>query len=215
MPSGPDRSAHRSIDLVHRIGAVVIGLGIAVFGVLGIANSLDYFSTDGDRIAGLSTNGLLSAVSLVTGAVLVVAALRGGRTASTTTTVIGTLFLVSGLANLLVLDTELNLLNFEFPNVVFSLVTGMVLLFLGLYGRVSGGLAPDNPYRRARTGAPDDAPDADPRRAAELDERIRVERAFAEGTATPEQEREVLADRQRRATEARREATERARQDRG
>lgn len=214
MDTQRDERARSALDLVHRIGAAVIGVGIAVFGVLGVANSLAYFSTDGERIAGLSTNGLLSTVSLVTGAVLVLAALRGGRTASTTTTVIGVLFLLAGLAGLLVLDTELNVLAFEIPNVVFSLVTGMVLLFLGLYGRVSGGLPADNPYRRRRAGSPE-VEQEDPRRTAELDERIRGEQAVAEGTATAEQERVVREDRQRRSTEARRRATERSRQQRG
>lgn len=214
MDGQRNQNAHNALDLVHRIGAAVIGAGIALFGVLGIVNSLDYFSTSGERVAGLSTNGLLSTVSLVTGAILVLAALRGGRTASTTTIVIGTLFLLSGLLNLLVLDTELNLLAFAIPNVVFSLVTGMVLLFLGLYGRVSGGLAVDNPYRRERAGLPDRA-DEDPRRTAEFDERIRGEQAVAEGTATAEQEHTVLQDRQQRADAARRQATERSRRQPG
>ena len=37
-------------------------------------------------------------------------------------------------------------------NVIFSFVVGTVLLMFGFYGRVSGGLPPDNPYHRARHG---------------------------------------------------------------
>src|SRR3954449_3986602 len=96
------------VPAVHRVGAVVVAVVIAAFGVLGLIDGLDYFSTDGERIAGLSSNGLLSTISLVTAAVLVFAALRGSRIASTTMLVIGVLFLVSALANLAVLESEVN-----------------------------------------------------------------------------------------------------------
>ena len=83
------------VPSVHRIGAVVVAAVIAAFGVLGLVNGLAYFSTDGQRVAGLSSNGLLSTISLVTALVLVVAAFRSSRVASTTMLVIGVLFLVS------------------------------------------------------------------------------------------------------------------------
>ena len=52
---------------------------IAVFGLLGFAGGLDFFSTDGGEVLGMSSNGLLSTISLLTAAVLVVAALRSPR----------------------------------------------------------------------------------------------------------------------------------------
>ncbi len=140
---------------VQRIGAFIVAGVIAVFGVLGLLNGLAFFSTDGERILGMSSNGLLSAISIVTAAVLVFAALRSPRTASTVMIVIGVLFLVSALANLAVLNTELNILAFGLSNVGFSVAAGLVLLFLGAYGRVSGNLPADSPYAR-ETG--DDAP---------------------------------------------------------
>ncbi|WP_236836748.1 DUF4383 domain-containing protein, partial [Blastococcus sp. KM273129] len=70
---------------------------IAVFGILGFADGLDFFSTEGERILGLSSNGLLSTISVVTAAVLVAAAVRGPRIASTVMIVVGVLFLVSAL----------------------------------------------------------------------------------------------------------------------
>jgi hypothetical protein len=187
------------VPAVHRIGAVVVAAVIAAFGVLGLADGLAYFSTDGERIAGLSSNGLLSTISLVTAAVLVAAALRSSRVASTVMLVVGTLFLVSALANLAVLETELNFLAFSMANVIFSICAGLVLLTLGAYGRVSGNLPPDSPYRHADgDGVPDDdytsqqLPETPAERAAERAMRD-AELAVIEHRATEDQQRRVAA----------------------
>jgi hypothetical protein len=138
------------VTVVHRVGALVVAAVIAAFGVLGLVNGLAYFSTDGSRVAGLSSNGLLSTISLVTAAVLVFAAVRGSRTASTTMLVIGVLFIGSALVNLALLETDFNFLAFSVANVIFSICAGLVLLTLGAYGRVSGNLPDDSPYRGAQ-----------------------------------------------------------------
>ncbi|RFU22242.1 DUF4383 domain-containing protein [Geodermatophilus marinus] len=137
------------VPVVHRIGAVVVGLVIGTFGVLGFAGGLDFFSTEGERVLGLSSNGLLSTISVVTALVLLGAAAAGARIASTVMMVVGSLFLLSALANLAVLRTDYNVLAFEFRNVVFSVCAGLVLLLLGAYGRVSGHLPADSPYATA------------------------------------------------------------------
>lgn len=211
----PTRLGQR-LDRVHRVGALLLGLGLWVFAILGLVRRLSFFSTQGQPVLGLSSNGVLSLLSLLVGAVLLAAAARGGRTASTVTTVIGGLFLLSGLAHLAILNTEANLLAFELPNVLFSLIAGMLLLFLGLYGRLSGGLPADNPYAQARHPV-DDEPDAGGETAhqqaeqqrAQDDEMIAAEIAVAEGHATAEQARRVQDDAQRRVDTARREAWDR------
>src|SRR3712207_7458945 len=68
---------------VQRIGAVLVALFLLVFGLLGFADRLDYFSTEGERVLGLSSNGLLSTISVVVALVLLVAAARSSPTAST------------------------------------------------------------------------------------------------------------------------------------
>ncbi|MDT7713505.1 MAG: hypothetical protein QOG46_2312 [Pseudonocardiales bacterium] len=200
---------------VYRVGAALFGTGLIVFGGLGFANQLAFLSTNGRQILGLSSNGLLSLISLVVGIVLIAAAVIGGHLSSTVTAGIGVLFLVSGLANLAVLDTPLNLLAFKIQNVLFSLIAGMAMLFVGLYGRVSGGLASDNPYVRARRNedpldrhATQRAAEALRQRLAEIDELARAEFAMAEGRATPEQEQRLRADARRRAEQHHREAYE-------
>lgn len=198
---------------VYRVGAALFGSGLIIFGGLGFANQLAFLSTNGHQILGLSSNGLLSLISLVVGVVLIAAAVIGGHVSSNVTTALGVLFLISGLANLAVLDTPLNLLAFKIQNVLFSLIAGMLMLFVGLYGRVSGGLPNDNPYVRARRNQdPLDknaaalAAEQLRQRLAEIDELARAEFAMAEGRATPEQEQLLRADARRRAEQHRKEA---------
>jgi len=194
VASAPASTGDR-IFAVHRIGAVVVAAIIAVFGVLGFAGGLDFFSTEGEPILGMSSNGLLSTISVLTATVLVAAAVRGPRIASTVMIVVGTLFLVSALANLAVLRTDLNLLAFEFSNVVFSVMAGLVLLMLGGYGRLSGGLPPDSPYARPSTDPefdPAEYPSTTAEFAAERAMRA-AEVAVVNRTATDEQRRRVEA----------------------
>ena len=206
--NGAWRDSHGRLDAVHRIGAVLFAIGLWVFGILGLVNRLDPFTTNGTPVLGLSSNGLLSVISLVVGAILIAAARRGGRTASTVTVIVGVAFILSGLANVLVLGTPLNLLAFRMPNVIFSLIAGALLLFLGAYGRYTGGLPDDNPYHAERhpSGEPEvplptvfrDA--ADVIAARELAE---AERAVAQHAASPEQAERVAAVRSSRRAEDR------------
>lgn len=213
---------------VHRIGAVAVALVLWVFAALGFASGTGFLTTHGARALGMTGNGLLSTISVVVGVILVVSAVLGGPTASTTCSVIGGLFVLSGLLNLIVLNKAANLLAFTFPNVIFSLVVGIVLLFIGLYGRGSGRLPPDNPYRRSRGGdtmmtrvwhgesivqdEPED-PETALRKLEANEPLARAEHAMAEGVATPEQEREVLADAARRSRRRRTDAWRQARRD--
>ena len=193
---GPDGSGAR-VPVVHRYGAVAVAAVIGVFGVLGFAGGLEFFSTEGEPVLGLSSNGLLSTVSLVTAAVLVFAAFRSARTASTIMMVIGVLFLLSAFANLAVLRTELNVLAFEMANVIFSIVAGLVLLTLGAYGRVSGNLPADSPYAPT-TDADEDDDEAEvypstPEEVAAEAAMREAEVAVVEHRATPDQRRRVEA----------------------
>lgn len=209
----------RGVLTVHRVGAVVVALVIATFGVLGLVGGLSFFDTEGTPVMGLSTNGALSTVSLVTAAVLVAAAIRGGRPASTVMMVIGTLFLVSAFVNLALIGSAYNLLAFRLPNVFFSIGAGMVLLFTGAYGRASAKLPPDNPYKLARrpddpqdhgdaAEAPSDAhrqPRPSSAQEAEADAAMAAaERALAQGAADDDQRRRLAAADHARTHEERR-----------
>jgi Domain of unknown function (DUF4383) len=190
---------------VHRIGAVLVALVLLAFGLLGFAGGLVYFSTRGEPVLGMSSNGLLSTISMVTAAVLIAAAVRSPRIASTVMMAVGVLFLVSAFANLAVLNSSLNLLAFRLTNVFFSIGAGLLLLLLGAYGRVSGNLPPDNPYVHDRAehdrqepnddvaGSPvDELPWSREEFAAEQAMR-EAEIAVVQRTATADQQRRVEA----------------------
>ncbi|WP_226363852.1 DUF4383 domain-containing protein [Pseudonocardia abyssalis] len=201
------------LGLVHRIGAVAFASGLVVFGVLGLVNQLELFTTSGTPILGLSSNGLLSVISLVTAALLVAAAVRGGRTASTVTFGIGVAFLLSGVGGVLVLDTPFNVLAFRMSNVIFSLLAGGLLMVLGAYGRFTGRLPDDNPYRQAGESGAADGVDSDaaplPTIYPHADDAVAVrdladaERAVAQHSATAEQAAAVHAIRDVRSAEDR------------
>ncbi|GAA4825492.1 hypothetical protein GCM10023201_09900 [Actinomycetospora corticicola] len=194
-----DVSPGHKVVVVHRVGAVVVALVIATFGVLGFVGGLGFFDTSGSPVLGLSSNGLLSTISIVTALVLIASAARGGRLSSTVMMVVGTLFLVSAFANLAVMATPYNLLAFRLPNVFFSIGAGLVLLILGSYGRVSAKLPDDNPYRAPQ---PEDERSADPEASLPSRPHTRAEmradremaeasRAAVSGAATAEQRRRL------------------------
>ncbi|MFH9610770.1 DUF4383 domain-containing protein [Streptomyces sp. NPDC017448] len=135
---------------VYRVGAGLCGAILVTFGILGFTRNLGFFDTSGESIAGLSTNGLLSLISLVVGGLLLVGAAVGGNVASALNMTIGTLFVLSGFVHLFILDRAANILDFGMSNVVFSFVMGLLILTFGMYGRVAGGLPHDNPYWRRR-----------------------------------------------------------------
>jgi hypothetical protein len=149
MADAPTRPHHHDHHIwhVHQVGSGVLGGVLVTFGVLGFVNQLSFFSTEGGEVAGIPSNGLLSTISIVFGAVLIASAFAPRATSSRVATVVGALFVVAGFANLLVLETSANILNFELANVIFALVSGLALLVLGLYGRGSRALDDDNPYR--------------------------------------------------------------------
>lgn len=151
----PRPGRHR-VHTVHRAGAAAIGGFLVLFAVLGLAGGLAMLTTSGAVVMGLTTNGLLSVISLLVGLILIGAAVRGGHLASTISMITGIGFLVSGLGNMFVLSTRMNVLAFSLANVFFSLVVGCFLLFLGAYGRFSGALPAENPY--AADAAEDDGP---------------------------------------------------------
>ncbi|MGW5731573.1 MULTISPECIES: DUF4383 domain-containing protein [Streptomyces] len=140
------------LNRVYRVGAALCGLILIVFGCLGLADQLAFFDTDGAEVAAMSTNGLLSVLSLASGGVLIAGAVIGGNTASTINIAVGGLFVLSGFYHLFILDRPANFLDFRMSNVIFSFVVGLLVATFGMYGRVSGGLPHDNPYWRSRHG---------------------------------------------------------------
>ena len=139
---------------VYRAGAGLAGAFLLIFGALGLIQRVEFFTTHGERVLGLHSNGLLSVISIVFGIILLAAAVVGGNVAANVNTAVGALFLLSGLANLCVIRTDLNVLAFRMENIIFSFVVGLIALTCGMYGRVTGG----DPRHGQQVGAEDDRP---------------------------------------------------------
>jgi Domain of unknown function (DUF4383) len=183
------------VYVVQRTGAVAVALFLLLFAVLGFASGQAFFSTRGQSVLGMSSNGLLSTLSVVVAVVLLAASLRSPRSASTVMLVLGPLFLVSAFVNAIVIGTRLNWLAFEVSNVIFSVVVGLPMLLLGAYGRIGGHLPPDSPYAHPDT---DDAEIVDerpstPEEVAAEEAMREAEIAVVQHTATPEQHARVEA----------------------
>ncbi|MFI6337992.1 DUF4383 domain-containing protein [Streptomyces sp. NPDC050535] len=140
---------HR-LSTFYRIGAGLMGLVLLAFGILGLIDKVGFFDTRGDQVAGLSTNGALSVLSICAGLLLFAGMVIGGNFASTLNMVLGVAFILSGFVNLALLDTGSNFLAFRIQNVLFSFVVGVLLMFFGMYGRVGSALPHDNPYWKSR-----------------------------------------------------------------
>jgi hypothetical protein len=201
------------VYVVHRVSAAALGLGLWVFAALGFARSVPFLSTQGQLVLGLSSDGALSTISLVAGGVLIAGAVWGGPVASTISVSMGVLFLLSGLVHLGVLNTRWNVFAFRLSNVWFSLIVGFILLVLGFYGRATGGLPTDNPYRRAReqrragkrTSLGGQAGESE-ESTEELADKVKLlhaEMAMGEGDATPEQVALVKQDQAKRRARTR------------
>jgi hypothetical protein len=180
---------------VQRIGAALVALFLLAFGLLGFASGQAFFSTRGQSVLGMSSNGLLSTLSVVVAVVLLTAAARSPRTASTVMLVLGPLFLLSALVNAIVLGTRLNVLAFEMSNVIFSVVVGLPMLLLGAYGRIGSRLPPDSPYAHPHPDDPDvvDERPSTPEEVAAEEAMREAEIAVAQHTATPDQYDRVRA----------------------
>jgi Domain of unknown function (DUF4383) len=180
---------------LHRIGAAVVGGFVFVFGLAGLSARPDVFGTEGPVVFGMTTNGLLAFLSLAVGFMLLFAAVFGGPVAAWGAIAAGAGFILSGVVNVFLLGTPLNVMAFTMPNVIFSWVVGAVLVALGMIGRRQHA-ADDSLYgsHLEDEGAAAQV-HTDPVAAAELAE---AERARALHYATEEQaERLHDADRYR------------------
>jgi hypothetical protein len=204
------RTGPHPVHVVHRVGAAGIGGFLVVFAAAGVVRGVPLLSTVGVPVMGLSQNGVLAALSLLVGAVLVGSAVRGGSMASTVSVLVGGLFLLSGLCNLVVVGTSMNVFAFALPNVVFSIGVGLVLLVLGSYGRFTGHLPADSPYLHDTEAERSESlvAERDEHRLSRtsITELADAERADALHHATPEQRRRLLVVNRHRTHDDRRRA---------
>lgn len=122
---------------LYRAIALLIGIYVLVFGVVGIitAAGTDLFARGDISSLGLRTNLGFSIASIAAGALILLAVLVGGNAYYVMGLWGGVGFIVVGITMLALLNTDLNVLNFSIATVIVSFLIGMVLFSAGLYGR--------------------------------------------------------------------------------
>ena len=124
---------------LYRVVAGLTGLYAIVFGVLGFVASRDlamFARSDVPWVLGLRANPAFALLSIVAGAVVVLATVIGRNADYVVNQTIGSVFLLVGLAMLTLLETDANILAFSMTNCIGVFVTGLLIGTAGLYAKV-------------------------------------------------------------------------------
>ena len=136
--------------------AFFAGVYVLVFGIVGFVKATDlglgWFDQSGLPTAlWLKANPAFALLSIIVGAVVVVATVIGRNVDRYVDLAGGVVFVLAGIAMLALLRTDLNYLGFTMATCVASFILGMVMATAGLYGRVgSRRSAADEEDRRHR-----------------------------------------------------------------
>jgi hypothetical protein len=122
---------------LYRVLAGLAAVYLVVFGVAGAARAGggDLFARDAVFALGLRTNLAFSVASILAGVLILAAVIIGRNVDAFVNTWGGIAFMVAGLIGLVLLRTDLNVLNFSLATVIVSFVIGVLLFSAGLYGR--------------------------------------------------------------------------------
>jgi hypothetical protein len=148
---------------VYRTLAGLAGVYVLAFGITALvrAHDVPWFEQRGLPSAlGLHANRAFAVLSIVVGLVLFVGAIIGGNLDRWINVVAGIVFLVAGLAMMVLMQTSLDFLGFTMATCIVSFVIGVLLSLAGLYGRVGSaediereerlrhGVGPDHQHHR-------------------------------------------------------------------
>lgn len=141
---------HPARPIYRAIGGLT-GLYLVVFGVLGlIATVGDELWAQGDTaVLGQGTNLGFSLLSVLLGGAVLAGTAIGRNVDVLINQGLGYAGIVLSLAGLAFLRTEANLFNFNIATVLVLMVTGLVLLMVGMYGKV-GTDAEQEAWQKAR-----------------------------------------------------------------
>ncbi|ATO15119.1 DUF4383 domain-containing protein [Micromonospora sp. WMMA2032] len=128
---------HPARPIYRAIGGLV-GLYFVVFGGLGIIASAgnDFFAQDDTKVLGQGTNMGFSLLSVLIGVVILVGTAIGRNLDVAINQWLAYTLMAIGLAALAFIQTDANILNFSIMTVVVVLTLALVLLMVGMYGKV-------------------------------------------------------------------------------
>ncbi|WP_328532935.1 DUF4383 domain-containing protein [Micromonospora zamorensis] len=128
---------HPARPIYRAIGGLT-GLYLVVFGVLGIIASMgdEILAQDDTRVLGQGTNLGFSLLSVLLGIIVLVGTALGRNIDVAINQWLAYALMVIGLAGLAFIRTDANIFNFSITTVVVVLLASLVLLMVGMYGKV-------------------------------------------------------------------------------
>ncbi|NYH44866.1 uncharacterized protein (DUF697 family) [Micromonospora jinlongensis] len=128
---------HPARPIYRAIGGLT-GLYLVVFGVLGIIASMgdEILAQDDTRVLGQGTNLGFSLLSVLFGIVVLVGTALGRNIDVAINQWLAYALMVIGLAGLAFIRTDANIFNFSITTVIVVLSASLVLLMVGMYGKV-------------------------------------------------------------------------------
>ena len=123
---------------LYRVLAGLVGVYLIVFGTVGVTKTrgLPPFEQDVlPWVLGLRANLAFAILSIVVGAIVLGTALIGHKVDEWTNMIAAGVFLVVGMAMMVLMQTDLNLLGFTMATCIVSFVIGLVLFTAALYGK--------------------------------------------------------------------------------
>jgi hypothetical protein len=123
---------------LYRLLALLAGAYLIVFGVVGliVTSGAGLLDQPDDRVLGQGANMLWSILSLVIGAVVVLATLAPGNIGNQVQWLLGWTLLVIGSYGLATSRTDANFLGFTIGTVIVTYIVGLALVLAGLYTKV-------------------------------------------------------------------------------
>ncbi|GIF70548.1 DUF4383 domain-containing protein [Asanoa siamensis] len=122
----------------YRVLAGLIGLYLVVYGGIGAAATAGdgLFAQDADSVLGQGTNLANSLISIVIGAIVLIATVIGRNVDAAVNRAFAYVLMVLGLATLATIRTDANYLGHTLATSIVMMTLGCGLLLAGMYGRV-------------------------------------------------------------------------------
>lgn len=146
---------------LYRAIAVLIGLYLLVFGIIGVIQCAGdpFFDRRDVTVLGLKTNMAFAVLSVIVGAVVLIANIIGRNADHWVNMWLGGLFMFVGVFGLIIVRSDLNKLNFSVATCVVSSLLGTALLIAGLYGKTG---SPEDAKREEELRVPSKRREASP-----------------------------------------------------
>ena len=124
---------------IYRAIAALAGAYLVLFGLVGliVTGGDGMFAIGADRVLGQGANLFWSIVSLIVGAVVLIATGLGRNLDTEIDKYVGWGLLVVGSYGLAVARTDANFANFTIATVVVTYLVGLLLVMSGLYSKVA------------------------------------------------------------------------------